>query len=120
MLTKILKAKIHRATVTQADLDYVGSIAIDQTLCEQVGMVEHESVLVADINNGTRHETYVVFAEPGSGTVCVNGAAARLVSVGDLLIIFTFGYLGPDELTGHQPRILIVDEKNRPTRLLSD
>ena len=120
MLTKILKGKIHRATVTQADLDYIGSIAIDRALCEQVGMVEHEAVLVADLNNGSRHETYVIFAEPGSGTVCVNGAAARLVNVGDHVIVFAFGYLGPDELANHKPRVLLVDDKNRPARMLSD
>ncbi len=120
MFTKVLKGKIHRATVTDANLEYVGSITIDPTLCEQAGIVEHEAVLVADLNNGTRHETYVVFGEPGSGVICVNGAAARLVSVGDLVIIFGFVYLTPDELTTHKPRILLVDGANRPVNLLSE
>ncbi len=115
MLVKVLKSKIHRATVTDANLDYVGSIGIDQRLCEAVGLVPGEAVLVADINNGARLETYVQIAEPGSGTICMNGAAARLVDVGDLVIIMGFAYLTGDELATHEPQIVVVGAHNEVT-----
>ncbi len=118
MLVKVLKSKIHRATVTQADTEYIGSISIDQTLCEAVGLVSGEAVLVADLNNGARLETYVQMAKPGGGTICLNGAAAKLVNVGDLVIIFGFGYLSEEELTGHRPRMVLVDGQNRVERTL--
>jgi aspartate 1-decarboxylase len=110
---KVLRSKIHRATVTEADTHYVGSITIDAALCEEAGLVPGEAVLVADINNGARVETYVLFGEPNSGTICINGAAARRISVGDLVIIMGFAYLTPDEAKGLQPRIVLVDERNR-------
>jgi len=118
MLIKVLKSKIHRATVTAADPDYVGSISIDAGLCEAVGLVPGEAVLVADINNGARVETYVQMAPAGSGTICMNGAAARRISVGDLVIILGFAYLTPDELAGHCPRRVMVDAQNRPMQVL--
>ncbi len=113
MLIKVLKSKIHRATVTEADVAYIGSIGIDRTLCEAVGLVEHEAVLVADVDNGVRLETYVQYADPGSGTICMNGAAAKLVSVGDVVIIFGFGYLSEEELAEHKPRMILADAQNR-------
>lgn len=118
MLRKILRAKIHRATVTAAHLDYVGSITIDRDLMDAVGLAEYESVLVANLANGTRHETYVLAGERGSGQICVNGAAAHLVNVGDLVIIMCFGLLDEDELACHRPRIVMVDEKNRVLKQL--
>lgn len=113
MLRKVLRAKIHRATVTAANLDYVGSITIDRDLMDAVDLAEYESVLVADLANGTRHETYVLPGERGSGEICVNGAAAHLVSVGDMVIIMCFGLADDAELASHRPRIVMVDEKNR-------
>jgi len=114
MLIKVLRAKIHRAIATQADLDYVGSITIDRELMDAVGLVEGECVLVADLNNGTRHETYVIPGEPGAGEICINGAAARLVQPSDRLIIMSFAYVSPDQAGAHRPRIVVVDENNRP------
>ena len=118
MFRKILRAKIHRATVTDADLDYVGSITIDRDLMEAAGLAEGECVLVADLANGTRHETYVIAGEPGSGIICINGAAAHLVKVGDKVIIMAYGYLAPDELPGHAPKIVLTDEHNRVAKML--
>lgn len=118
MLLKILRTKIHRATVTEANIDYVGSITIDQDLTEAVGLTAGELVLVADLTDGARFETYVMLGPRGSGTVCVNGAAARLVSVGDKIIIMSFGYFTPEEAKGHKPTIALVDDSNRLVRKL--
>jgi len=118
VLRKILTAKIHRATVTAADLDYVGSITIDQDLIDAVGLAAGEMVLVADLANGTRHETYVIAGESGSGTICINGAAAHLVNVGDKVIIMAYGLMDEAELATHQPKIVLVDEANRVVKLL--
>ncbi len=118
MLAKVLKAKIHRATITAADLDYVGSITIDADLMDAVGIVEGECVLVADVTNGSRHETYVVAGPRGSGTVCINGAAAHLVKVGDKVIVMAWAYVTPDEAREMKPRIVLVDEKNKLARSL--
>jgi len=118
MLVKVLKSKIHRATVTQADVDYVGSISIDRTLCEASGLVDGQAVLVADIANGARLETYVQVAEADSGTICMNGAAARLISPGDLVIIMGFAYLTQEETADHRARIVVVDERNRIAQTL--
>ncbi len=112
MLIKVLKSKIHRATVTETDLDYVGSITIDQDLAGAVGLREHEQVLVANLNNGTRHETYVQLGKPGSGIICLNGAAARLACVGDRVIIMGFGYYACDEQIA-PAKIIMVNEKNQ-------
>jgi aspartate 1-decarboxylase len=116
---KLLKGKVHQATVTEANLNYVGSITIDRNLMEAAGLVTNEAVLVADINSGTRHTTYVIPGPPGSGVICINGAAARLVSVGDVVIIFAFAYLTPEEVKEHQARIVIVGEKNTIKEVLT-
>jgi len=109
---KVLKSKIHRATVTQADLDYIGSITIDERLCREAGIAELESVLVADLDNGTRHETYAMYGPEGSGTICVNGAAARLVQPGEKIIIMAFAYLQPDQLPNHKARVIVLGKGN--------
>ena len=116
MLIKVLRAKIHRAVATRADPDYVGSITIDRELTDAAGIVEGECVLVANLANGTRHETYVIPGEPGSGEVCVNGAAARLVQPSDRLIVMAFAYASPAEAQALRPKIVVVDEKNRPVQ----
>ena len=112
MLIKVLKSKVHRATVTDAHLEYVGSLTLDEDLMDAVGLIAGELVLVADIDNGTRHETYLIAGARGEGTVCVNGAAARLVGVGDKIIIMAWALLDPDEAKSHKPKIVVVDEKN--------
>ena len=116
MLRKMLRAKIHRATVTDANLDYAGSITIDRDLMDAAGLAEWECVLVANLTNGTRHETYVIAGERGSGTICVNGAAAHLVNVGDMVIIMCFALLDEAERAEHRPAVILVDEKNRPNK----
>jgi aspartate 1-decarboxylase len=113
MLIKVLRAKIHRAVVTDADVDYVGSITIDMDLADAVGIVPGECVLVADIDNGQRMETYVMAGDRGSGTICLNGAAARLVETGHKVIVMAFGYVEADAAAGVQPRIVICDGENR-------
>ncbi len=118
MLRKVLRAKIHRATITQADPDYIGSITIDRDLLDAVDLVAGECVLVADIDNSNRLETYVFEGERGSGVICLNGAAAGLVNVGDKIIIMAFGYVPDDEAAAVAPRVVLVDEKNRPARML--
>ena len=112
-----LKSKIHRATVTQAELQYIGSITIDLALMEQAGIYEYEKVQVVDIDNGARLETYVIAGERDSGIICLNGAAARLVSVGDKVIIITYAQLTPEELKENPPRVVFVDENNKATRI---
>ncbi len=112
----LLKAKIHRAVVTQADLDYVGSITIDADLLDESGIMEYEKVEIADIDNGNRFETYTIAGEAGSGVICLNGAAARLVNIGDKIIIMAYAQLTPDEARDHKPTVLFVDEDNRIVR----
>jgi aspartate 1-decarboxylase len=116
MLIKVLRSKIHRARVTETHLEYEGSIAIDQDLVDAAGLVPGEAVLVANLANGTRQETYVMAGERGSGTICLNGAAARHAQPGDRVIIMGFAYLEPKELPGHTPRKVVVDAKNRILR----
>ena len=116
MLIKVLRSKIHRARITETHLEYEGSVTIDEDLIEASGLVPGEAVLVANCNNGTRHVTYVMVGERGSGTICLNGAAARLGEVGDVVIILGFAYLTPDELEGHRPQKIVVDERNRYVR----
>jgi aspartate 1-decarboxylase len=116
MFLKILKGKIHRATVSAVDPQYEGSITIDEDIAQAAGIGEFESVLVADCNNGTRHETYVIYGPPGSGVISVNGAAARLVQAGDKVIIMAFGYIHPEELVGQTVRIALMGEGNAITR----
>ena len=108
----LLKAKIHRAVVTQADLNYVGSVTIDTRLLEESGIMEYEKVQIVDINNGNRFETYTIAGEEGSGIICLNGAAAKCVNVGDKVIIMAYCDMTPDEAKEHKPTVLFVNEKN--------
>ncbi len=112
MYLKVLRAKIHRATITQAEVDYVGSITIDSDLLDASGIIPGECVLVADLTKGARFETYVFAGERGSRTICINGAAARLVGVGDKVIIIAFAYVTPQEAPQINPQIIMVNEKN--------
>ena len=112
----LLKAKIHRAVVKQADLDYVGSITIDSELLRESGILEYEKVEIADIDNGNRFETYAIAGEAGSGIICLNGAAARCVNVDDKIIIMAYAQMTPEEAKTHKPTVLFVDENNRIVR----
>jgi aspartate 1-decarboxylase len=114
MLREVLKSKIHRATVTDANLNYTGSITIDPVLMRLADVREFEKVHIVNINNGARFETYAILGKPGSGEVCVNGAAARLVHVGDIVIIMTFAQMEERELQEYTPKIIKVDAKNVP------
>jgi aspartate 1-decarboxylase len=120
MLRTMLKSKIHRATVTRADLHYVGSITIDSDLIEAADLLPGELVHVVDITNGARLETYVIEGTPGSGEIGINGAAARLVHPGDLVIIIGYGIVSDDEAAGLKPRVVHVDAGNRIVDLHSD
>ena len=113
MFIKMLKGKLYRGRVTEAKLDYPGSIAIDSELIDAAGILPYESVLVADLNNGNRLETYVVPAEAGSGTIGILGAAARLIKVEDIVIILSFGYFTVEEVKGLKPKIVVLDENNK-------
>jgi aspartate 1-decarboxylase len=113
MVRKMCKSKIHRVTVTQADLEYEGSVAVDTDLMKAADVLPFEMVQIFDINNGQRFETYAIPAEAGSGTVCVNGAAARLVQTGDLLIILSQAMVEDKEARNLRPRIVFVDSKNK-------
>lgn len=112
MIRTLLKSKIHRATVTQADLHYRGSVTIDQDLMEAADIIQHEQVDIYDITNGARLTTYAIAGPRGSGTICINGAAAHLVNSGDLVIITTYAQYDAQEVRAHQPRVLLVDEDN--------
>lgn len=111
---EILKSKIHRATVTDANLNYIGSITLDENLMELANLHEFEKVQILNITNGNRLETYVIKGERGSGEVCINGAAAHLVNKNDLVIIVAFCALSQDELLSFSPKIIHVDSKNKP------
>ena len=112
MFVKILKSKLHRARVTNAKLHYPGSIAIDSALMEAAGILPYESVLIADLNNGNRLETYVVPAEAGSRKIVVLGAAAQLIKPKDIVIILSFAFLTPDEAKEFKPKVAVLDENN--------
>lgn len=116
----MMKSKIHRATVTQADLDYVGSVTLDAALMEAADLLEGEQVAIVDITNGARIETYVIPGERGSGVIGINGAAAHLVHPGDLVIIISYAMLDDAEARRLQPKIVHVDEKNRIVKLGND
>lgn len=118
MLRMMLNAKIHRATVTEADLNYVGSITIDQNILDATGMLPNEKVHVVNNNNGARFETYIIAGERGSGVVCVNGAAARLVQRGDIVIILTYGYVMDEKARDHKPTVAIMGEGNKIRELI--
>jgi aspartate 1-decarboxylase len=115
MVITVFKSKIHRATVTQADLNYIGSITIDENLMEASDIVEHEKVQIVNVNNGERLETYVIKGERGSGTICLNGPAARKVAVGDIIIIISYCQLTKDEYKAHQPKTVHVNSSNQLT-----
>ncbi len=112
MNIEMMKTKIHRATVTEADLNYVGSVTVDPILLEEAGILEYERVYILDIDNGNRLDTYTIRGERGSGCICINGAAARLISPGDLVIIIAYCSLTSEEAKKHKPKIVHVNEKN--------
>ena len=112
MIRYMLKSKVHRAVVTDADLDYVGSITLDKDLMDAADIIANEKVTIVNNNNGERSETYVIEGEPGSGIVCLNGAAARLVQRGDIVIILTYTILEEAECRDFKPHLVYVDEKN--------
>ncbi|MEK4824749.1 aspartate 1-decarboxylase [Niallia sp. FSL W8-0951] len=118
MFRIMMNGKIHRATVTEANLNYVGSITIDEDILDAVGMVANEKVQIVNNNNGARLETYIIPGERGTGAICLNGAAARLVQVGDIVIIISYCYVSNEELTQHKPKVAIMDENNRITTIL--
>ena len=117
MRLNMLKGKIHRATVKQAALDYVGSITIDVDLLEASGIIEYEKVQIVDVNNGARFETYAIAGERGSGMICLNGAAARKAQVGDTVIIIAYAMMTKEEAQNLVPDVVMVDEHNRPVRV---
>ena len=118
MLIQLLKAKIHQATVTSTDVNYHGSITVDADLLKASGLLPNEAVLVADCDNGNRFTTYVIVGKPGSGQICVNGAAARLTQVGHRVIIMSFVYATPQEVANHKARVVIADKANRPAETI--
>lgn len=117
MKLTMLKGKIHRATVIQAELDYVGSITIDEELLEASGILEYEMVQIVDINNGNRFETYTIAGERGSGMICLNGAAARCVSTNDKIIIMAYCELNSEEVKKHKPTVVFVDDNNKISKI---
>ena len=117
MYLKMLKGKIHRAVVKQAELNYVGSITVDAKLLEEAGILEYEMVQIVDVENGSRFETYTIAGEPGSGMICLNGAAARMVRERDHIIIMSYCEVTPEEAKGHKPKVVFVDEKNQIKRV---
>lgn len=119
MLVSKLKGKIHRAVVTQAELDYVGSITIDEDLLEKAGIFEYEKVSIVNINNGERFETYTILGERGSGIICLNGAAARCVQKGDKIIIMAYAQLDAKEVEDFKPSVVFVNELNKVTKVSS-
>lgn len=113
----MLKGKIHRAIVKQASLDYVGSITVDEDLLDAAGILEYEKVQIVDIDNGNRFETYTIAGERGTGVICLNGAAARCVQVGDKIIIMAYCEMSREEALDHKPYVVFVDEENRAKRI---
>ena len=117
MYLQMLKGKIHRATVIQAELNYVGSITIDEVLLDAAGILEYEKVQIVDVDNGQRFETYTIAGERGSGMICLNGAAARCVQKGDKIIIMCYAEMTPDEIKENPPKVVFVDSENRINRV---
>ena len=117
MRLNMLKGKIHRATVKQAALDYVGSITIDVDLLEASGIIEYEKVQIVDVNNGARFETYAIAGERGSGMICLNGAAARCVQPNDKIIIMCYCDMDEEEAKAHKPKVVFVDDENKISRI---
>lgn len=119
MYITMLKSKIHRATVTQSELNYVGSITIDKALMDAAGILEYEKVQIADIDNGNRFETYVIEGEKDSGCICLNGAAAKCVEVGDKIIIMAYVQMTPEENENHYPKVVFVNDKNEISEVVN-
>mgnify|MGYP003108183348 FL=1 len=119
MTVTMLKGKIHRAVVKQAELNYVGSITVDPELMEASGIYEYELVQIVDVENGNRFETYTIAGEPGSGMICLNGAAARQVQVGDHVIIMCYCQMSPEEVKEHKPKVVFVDDENKIVKVSS-
>ena len=117
MQINMLKSKIHRATVVQSELDYVGSITVDEDLMDASGIYEYEKEQIADVNNVNRFETYVIAGERGSGMICLNGAAAHMVSLGDKIIIMSYAQMEPSEIKDNKPKVVFVDDENKITRV---
>jgi len=113
MFINVLKSKLHRVRVTQAELNYVGSITIDEDLMDAANLLENEQVHIVNNNNGERLVTYVIKGERGSGTICLNGAAARKAQVGDVIIIIAYGMMSTDEARAHKPIVVFPDDNNR-------
>jgi aspartate 1-decarboxylase len=116
MQLTLLKSKIHRAAVTGASLDYEGSLTISSDLAERVGLLPYERILVGNMGNGERFETYVIYGEAGAGQIQLNGATAHLGKVGDRITIMNFGWFTPEEAVGHEPRVIVLNEKNEVVR----
>ena len=119
MFRMMMNSKIHRAQVTQANLNYVGSITIDQDILDAVGMLPNEKVHIVNNNNGARFETYIIAGERGSGVICVNGAAARLVQKGDIVIIISYVYVDNKEVADHKPTVAIMGEGNKIKEMIN-
>ena len=119
MTVTMLKGKIHRAVVKQAELNYVGSITVDPELMEAAGIYEYELVQIVDVENGNRFETYTIAGESGSGMICLNGAAARQVQVGDHVIIMCYCQMSPEEVKEHKPKVVFVDDENKIAKVSS-
>lgn len=117
MQRTLMKSKLHRATVTEANLDYLGSVTIDAELMELADIMAHEQVQLVDLDNGARLETYAIVGDRGSGQLCVNGAAARLVQRGDRVIVISYGVFDAAEAAAHEPVVVLCDEANRPSLL---
>lgn len=113
MLLHIMKSKLHRVKITQAELNYVGSVTIDENLMDAANLLENEKVQIVNNNNGERFETYVIPGERGSGTVCLNGAAARRAEVGDIVIIISYGVMTPEEAKVYKPKLIFPDSNNK-------
>ena len=119
MRIEMLKSKIHRAVVTQAEVNYVGSITIDETLMKAADILEYEKVQIVDVENGSRFETYTIAGEENSGMICLNGAAARQVQVGDHIIIMAYCEMTPEEAKSHRPKVVFVNDDNKVQRISS-
>ena len=117
MILNMLKGKIHRATVVQAALDYVGSITVDEDLLDAAGILEYEKVHIVDVDNGQRFETYTIAGERGSGMICLNGAAARCVQTGDKIIIMCYAQMNSEEVKENPPKVVFVDDNNMISRV---
>jgi len=120
MFLEMFKSKLHCATITEANLNYKGSITIDEDLLDEAGILIHEKVQVVDINNGERFETYTIRGERGSRIVCVNGAAARKVQVGDSIIVIAYAYMSPEEAQNIKPKVVVLGEGNEIDHIVAD